>query len=189
MPSGRSCVGHRRHLRRELLPAGDAGHPAGAGHDDVLAADDLIELDRLLQAVGRERRRAVVRRAALDAQVVEQLAHVLRRRGRPVEVRRVELDDLVAHLRNGGHGAGQILRQLGPHRIELEPDRHVFCIARRARTPANGAAPAMARNARRETSQCDHARSLDTARRRFSAGTAPPERLARRGRTAKRSRR
>ena len=72
-----------------------------ARHDDGTAADDLIQLDRLRQALWREIRCAVVRRVAADAEAVQQLADLLRVLGRPAVIRRVELDDLVAHLRDG----------------------------------------------------------------------------------------
>src|SRR5262249_22322112 len=56
--------------------------------------------------------------------VVEDLAHALRGVHGPVEIRRVELDDLISHLADSRDGAGEILRELSAHRIQLETDWH-----------------------------------------------------------------
>ena len=66
-------------------------------------------------------------------EIVEQLADVFGRVRRPVEVRRVELDHLIAGLGDRGDGALQILLQLRPHGVQLQADRHVLEECRQAR--------------------------------------------------------
>jgi hypothetical protein len=110
-------------LIRETLPSLDARDPRRARHDDVPAADDLVELDGLRQACGREIGRTVVRGMAPDAEVVQQLPHVLGVLGRPAVVGRVELDDLIAHLRHGANGTHEVFRQRAANRVELDADR------------------------------------------------------------------
>ena len=86
---------------------------------------------------------------AFQADIVHALANVLRRVGRPVEIRRVELDDLVAHLADGGDGAGQVLGEIAADGVEFKSDRD-FLGRGASAAAANGSAAVMPRNARRE---------------------------------------
>ena len=74
-----------------------------------------------------------MRRKAFDAEVIEQLPDVLRRVDRPVEIRCVELDDLVAGLRHRGDGALQVFLKLVAHGVQLEADGNVLQPRRQAR--------------------------------------------------------
>src|SRR5208283_2247679 len=64
-------------LRGDGLPAIEAVGLAGAGPDDVLRAENLIELDRFANAFGGQRIAAIVGRVAANAERVHQLAHLL----------------------------------------------------------------------------------------------------------------
>ena len=113
-----------RKLIPQRFPAVDSIDAARAGHHDVLAADNLVQLDCLGQSFGGEGRRIVVRGVALDAEIVQQLAHFLGFGGRPPEIRCVKFDHLVTHLRHRAHRARQVFHQLIADRIELQSDRH-----------------------------------------------------------------
>ena len=62
--------------------------------------------------------------------------------------RRVELDDLVAHLGDRGHRAREVFHQLRAYGVEFDADGIFFDCA--SADAASGSAPAMARNVRRE---------------------------------------
>ncbi len=86
-------------------------------------AEDLVDLDRLgHRLAGGERGDRVVRGEALDAEVVELLAHFLRVGDRPGEVWGVELDDLIADAGDGLERVGEIAGELAAHGVELDPD-------------------------------------------------------------------
>ncbi len=125
MPSGRSfsCAAVKRRRRTPSSRRRRRPCPALA---TMMALLPMIWLSSIGfgDAVGLIACGAVVRRQALDAEIVEQLADVLGRVGRPVEIRRVELDDLVAHLGDGRDGALEVLGQLAADRVELDADGH-----------------------------------------------------------------
>jgi hypothetical protein len=128
--SGRHAVRPQRLCRRrarlgQLFPGVDGLElRRRAGHDDHAAAQDGVELDRVLEHVAAEGRRRVVRRRTAQAEVVELPSHVPGHHRRPLQVGRIELDQLVAHLRDARERAGQIIGQLGADRVQLQPDRH-----------------------------------------------------------------
>jgi hypothetical protein len=113
------------HLRSERTPARHVHELRWrTGHHDGRAPENLVELDGLLQVVAAEGVGAVVRGPARDAQVVEPLTSLLGLLGRPLEIGRVELDDLVAHLGHRAHRAEQVLGEFASHGVELDADRH-----------------------------------------------------------------
>ena len=73
--------------------------------------------------------------------------------GGPTEIRRIELDHLVAHLRDRGHGALEVLASSSRTEKSSSPTGTFFC----ASAGTSGAAAAVARKDRRE--------SLDVMRR------------------------
>ena len=158
-------LGGRRQRVGERLPAVRARGLAGAGDDDVLAADDLIELDGLGHAVGGNRLRAVVGRQALDAEVVEELADVLRLFGGPAVVRRVELDDLVAHLGDGADRAGQVFHEVASNRVQLDADGDLLGLGERRRRGERRRASRREERTSRKRS-VDHGPDFSTSRRR-----------------------
>ena len=89
-----------------------------------VAADDLVQLDRFLQTLRRKRVRVVVGRGTLQSRVVERFADLASAFDGPVHIGRVELDDLVAHLSDGGNRPEEVLRQFAAHRVQLETDWH-----------------------------------------------------------------
>jgi alcohol dehydrogenase (cytochrome c) len=125
---------HLCHLFPESLPAGDPVDAPGARHDDVPAADDLVQLDRLGQSFGGEGRGVVVSRIAADAEVVQQFPDVFGVCRRPAEIRRVELDDFISHLCDRAHRAWKILRKCFAHREEFQPDGDPLAGGERQRT-------------------------------------------------------
>jgi hypothetical protein len=61
----------------DRAPAVEALDAPRAGHDHVLAAEDLVQFDGLIDALRSEGVGAVVRGAALDVQVIQKLADLL----------------------------------------------------------------------------------------------------------------
>jgi tetratricopeptide (TPR) repeat protein len=101
--------------------------------DDGLAANGLVELDGFRQLVADDRVVAVMRRGALDVQLVEQLPDVCRVLRRPLQVGRVELDLRVAHRRDAADGAHQVLHQEPADAVELDAHLGLRRGERRAR--------------------------------------------------------
>ena len=89
--------------------------------------ENLVELDCLGHALARrEGLEVVVGRVATQAEVVHPAAHLLGVGQRPVEIRRVELDRLVADPRDLAEGARNVLGQRAAHRVEFEADGIFF---------------------------------------------------------------
>ena len=124
IPRPKTCWFHLlgRGVQRlgDALPPVQVLHSSGACEHDVAASQDVVQLDRVLDAIGAERLGTVVRRIAGNSQIVQQLAHVLRLRGGPVVIRRVEFDVLVSHLCNLAHCAVEILLQIVANGIQLQ---------------------------------------------------------------------
>ena len=94
---------HRlRQALAQRLPAVEPFHAPRAGHHHVLGPDRLIEIDRLLNSFGLQ---SSSRRCASSGTcmpgIVQGLADVLGELRRPLVVRSIELDHLVAHLADG----------------------------------------------------------------------------------------
>src|SRR5262249_30729574 len=106
-----------------LLPAVEVLHLAGAGHHDEFAADDLVDLDGVGEALRLEGLRAVVRGEAADAEIVQELSNVFSIARRPLEVGCIELHALVTHLGYGPDRAHEVLLELVADGVELEAER------------------------------------------------------------------
>ena len=96
------------------------------GHDDVTRAQSLVQLDGLGDPVGREGLPVVVSGIAANAERVQFLADLLGVIESPVVIGRVELDALVAHLRDAANRSHQVLFQFVANGVELEADGDVF---------------------------------------------------------------
>ena len=83
---------------RHLHPSTDTLGLAGAGEDDVLRAENVVQLDGVRHAFRGERFWSIVRRVALDSNVVHHSFHRFGIVWSPVVVRSKELDTLVAHF-------------------------------------------------------------------------------------------
>jgi hypothetical protein len=100
----RSGTQRPERLRRLVETAGEyhptvgGGEPARAGHDDLLAAENLVHLDGALDLVGHDVARVVVRADTADAHIIHQLAEFLGLLRRVIPVQRVVFHRLVADL-------------------------------------------------------------------------------------------
>ncbi len=93
----------------------------------MAGTEHLIELDGLGHRLARrECSERVVRREAAKAKVVQASADFLRVREGPAEVRRVELNHLVAYLCDHAQRIRQIAGELTANGVELDADRVLF---------------------------------------------------------------
>src|SRR3981189_3632669 len=72
-----------------------------------------------------------MRREAANAQIVQQLPHLLSLTLSPFEIGRIELDASIAHLSDGSNGGFRVLFQPVSNGIKLEPDWDGFGISGR----------------------------------------------------------
>jgi hypothetical protein len=113
--------GFRQHVGR-APPAIEVLLRTGVGHDDVTAAQNVIEFDDVRKVlVGKMFGGGVVGVTA-KTEVIEVLAHFLRAGGSPIEVRGPELDAFVAHLAQGLEGAHEIALLVVADGIHLDAD-------------------------------------------------------------------
>ena len=122
IPSGRSFSCAAVNVAAKAFQPSTSTILPGARDDDRLAADDLVELDGFWQVVGADGCAPLCVDRHLMPRSSSSLRIVLGGLERPVEVGRVELHDLVAHLGDGGHGGLQVLGQLAADRVELDAD-------------------------------------------------------------------
>jgi hypothetical protein len=69
-----------------------------AGHDHIFAAEDQVHVAGAIDILGAEILLVIMCRIALDAQVVEQFAHLLGLAFTPLEIGRIKFDALVSEL-------------------------------------------------------------------------------------------
>ena len=65
-----------------------------------------------------------MRRKTPDAEIVQQLSHLLGLTLGPLEIGRIEFDALISHLRDGAHRALGVFFQFIADRIEFEANRN-----------------------------------------------------------------
>ena len=107
------------------FPAVERGDVAGAGPHQILRAQNLVQLDGFLHAVGRKALAAVVRGPAGYARIVHHFTDFFGALGRPGGIRREELHHGVAHLGHRAHGRRHVFGQLIANRIKFEAHRDV----------------------------------------------------------------
>ena len=135
--TGREAVLHefRRgggEIAGEFFPTlGTDSGAGGAREHEGFRAKNLVELDRAAHRLaGRERRETIVRRVAAQPEILELPANIFGERKRPPEIRRVELDALVAELGDGLERLGEILSEFATDGVELDADGIFFRIVR-----------------------------------------------------------
>ena len=95
---------------------------AGTGKDDVVGAESVVELDGFVDAIGREGFEGIVGGIAADAKRIEKRADLGGVIGRPVVVRGVEFDALVAEVGDACDGAHEVLLKGIANGVEFEAD-------------------------------------------------------------------
>ena len=95
-----------------------------AGHDNVLAAENEIQVTRTVEVLRTEVLFVIMGGEAVDAEIIEELAHLLRLGFAPLEIGSVKLDALVAHLGDSAHRPLWILFKGFANGIQFEANRN-----------------------------------------------------------------
>ena len=119
-------IGHR-------LPTVQARLRIRGSHDHILAAQNQIHVARFADFLRAQVRSVVVRREASDAEIVQELSHLLGLSFGPFEIGRIEFNALISHLCNGAHRSLGISFQFFADRVEFQAGGNRFRRANRKR--------------------------------------------------------